>query len=213
MINLRLHLFKIFQCDRKQVKKVQFKCNINGCNVTKNNTIANITNLNRHLRTHKELDEWFSKYEEQKNAEKRIISNDLLNFIKFLIKSNSAFKLIEEKEFYQILNPNLKLVSFETLTDRMIPALFNSLNSLIDQKLQKSISITLITDSWTSKYYNGEYLGLAANLINESFQIETIVIGMEKLDNGHSAEECKRATENIINQFKFDKNKINGNNC
>jgi hypothetical protein len=71
----------------------------------------------------------FIKYEEQKNAEKKKISNDLLNFIKFLIKSNSAFKFIEEKEFYQVLNPNLKLVSFETLTDRMIPA-FNSLNSL-----------------------------------------------------------------------------------
>jgi hypothetical protein len=127
-----------------------------------------------------------------------------------MIKSNAAFKFIEDKDIYNFLHPNLKLVSYETFTDRMIPALLTSLNSFIEQKLQKSISITLISDCWTGQFSNEEYLGLAANLINETFQIETLVIGMERLENGHSAEECKQAIEKIINQFKFDKKKIKG---
>lgn len=203
-------ILKVFHNARKFVTKIEFKCNVTGCSKTKTNTIENITNLNRHLRTHRELDEWFGKYEEYKNTDKKIISTELLNFIRFMIKSNVAFKTIEEKEIFHILHPNLKLVSYETLTDRMIPALFASLNSFIGQKMQKSISITLISDCWTGQFCNEEYLGLAANLINEAFQIETLVIGMEKLNNGHSAEECKHAIENIINQLKFDKKKIKG---
>ena len=134
-----LHLFhyfhdqivKVFHNARKFVTKIEFKFNVTGCSKTKTNTIENITNLNRHLRTHRELYEWFGKHEEYKNIDKKIISSELLNFIKFMIKSNVTLKMIEEKVIYQILHPNLKLVSYETLTDRMIPALFASLNSFI----------------------------------------------------------------------------------
>jgi hypothetical protein len=125
-----------------------------------------------------------------------------------MIKSNVALKMIEEKEIYTILYPNLKLVSYETLTDRLIPALFTSLNIFIEQKMQKSISITLISDCWTGQFFNEEYLGLAANLINEAFQIETLVIGMERLNNGHSAEECKKAIENMLTAYQLHYNNL-----
>ena len=62
-------------------------------------------------------------------------------------------------------------------------------------------------------------LGLCAQLINDSYEKETLILGMVEMTNttigdvtyeGQCAENVGAAIEKIINQFKFDKSKIKG---
>lgn len=52
--------------------------------------------------------------------------------------------------------------------------------------------------------------GLAANLINISMDKDLLVLEMDELVDGNSAENIKKSIEKIINKFSFDKYKIKG---
>jgi hypothetical protein len=52
---------------------------------------------------------------------------------------------------------------------------------------------------------------VAAQLTNGSFDKQIVVLGMVEMKNGHRAEEVKKAIEQVVNQYKFDKRKIRGN--
>jgi hypothetical protein len=52
---------------------------------------------------------------------------------------------------------------------------------------------------------------VAAQLTNGSFDKQIVVLGMVEMENGHRAEEVKKANEQVVNQYKFDKRKIRGN--
>jgi hypothetical protein len=45
-------------------------------------------------------------------------------------------------------------------------------------------------------------------LINENFERSIIILGLERMRNGHAAEETKQAIEDIVNRYNFDKTKI-----
>jgi hypothetical protein len=60
---------------------------------------------------------------------------------------------------------------------------------------------------------------LGAQLINDSFERETLILGMVEMENatingityeGQCAENVGAAIEKIINKFSFDKSKIKG---
>ena len=53
-------------------------------------------------------------------------------------------------------------------------------------------------------------MALCAQTINNSWEIELIVVGMVEMVNGHSAEEVKIAIEKMVNEYEFDKSKIQG---
>ena len=40
------------------------------------------------------------------------------------------------------------------------------------------------------------------------FHREILILGIEKIEGGHSAENIKKAVEMIVNKYKFDKSKI-----
>ncbi len=55
-----------------------------------------------------------------------------------------------------------------------------------------------------------DFMGIAANIINDEFERETIVIGMTLMPGNHCSESIKLAIESIINQYSFDKSKLSG---
>jgi len=63
------------------------------------------------------------------------------------------------------------------------------------------------------------FQGLCAQLINNSFETEILILGMVKMENatingityeGQCAENVGAAIEKIVNLYSFDKSKING---
>ena len=55
-----------------------------------------------------------------------------------------------------------------------------------------------------------DLMGLAACITNETFDKETIVIGMMLMPGPHCAENIQMAVENLVNKYDFDKTKIIG---
>ena len=50
--------------------------------------------------------------------------------------------------------------------------------------------------------------GLAAVLLNKNLERETLILGLKRLLEGHSAEKVQKAIEEIVKSYDFDKNKI-----
>jgi hypothetical protein len=84
------------------------------------------------------------------------------------------------------------------------------LNTEIEKKLHRCLSITLITDGRTGQFGNEEYWAVAAQLTDGSFGKEIIILGMVEMKRGHAAEQTKAAIEALVNNYNFDKKKIRG---
>ena len=55
-----------------------------------------------------------------------------------------------------------------------------------------------------------DFIGLAANCSYSNLEKECFVFGMTRMRGSHNAENIKFAIEEIINNFEFNKLKING---
>ena len=92
----------------------------------------------------------------------------------------------------------------------MITSIVDALKNELSNMCQNACSISIIPDGWTHPNVKIEFLAIAVLLINESFEKQLLVIGMEVLNDGHSAESTKLTIEDIINEYSFDKSKIRG---
>ena len=52
------------------------------------------------------------------------------------------------------------------------------------------------------------YLAVGAKLVNESFQIRTIIMGMERMEGRHTVEQIRIQIRSIVNKLEFNKSKI-----
>jgi hypothetical protein len=57
------------------------------------------------------------------------------------------------------------------------------------------------------------FLGLAAMITYENLEKDCVVIGLEIMRGKHNAENIKSVIEKIINEYDFDKSKLNGIVC
>jgi hypothetical protein len=68
-------------------------------------------------------------------------------------------------------------------------------------KLNLPTSISLITDIWTNKQ-SKNFIAVAANIINEKFNKELLVIGLTRMPGRHNAKNVKESMH-LINQKYF----------
>ena len=69
--------------------------------------------------------------------------------------------------------------------------------------------ICLISDIWSNRAML-DFMGIAATLMNKEGKREIMTIGMTRMSGGHCAENIKKAIEEIVNRFVFDKRKLIG---
>jgi hypothetical protein len=83
--------------------------------------------------------------------------------------------------------------------------------TVITEKLNKATVVNLILDIWSNSQMT-EFMGLAAMLLNDNFEKECFVIGLERMPGSHNAENIKATIESIVNKYEFDRTKISGKN-
>jgi hypothetical protein len=98
-------------------------------------------------------------------------------------------------------------MSDKALTSGFIPEVLDVMFDQIQSKLRDSQNIVLITDGWTNKQMV-EFLALGACLTHKDFRRECLIIGFVEMKNGHTSETVKRAVEEMIERFDFDKSKV-----
>ena len=105
--------------------------------------------------------------------------------------------------FLCVIQPN----PYET---SIIGQVLEVVNSEIKNKLHEAKSVSLVTDIWTNRQML-DFIAVSANLTNEAFEKESLVIGMKRMAVSRCAENIKSAIEKIVNMFDFNKSKISGN--
>ena len=157
-----------------------------------------------------EIGEWFNKYRDYLKPKNDVkLSDELFDVIKFFITSNLSLNDLKNPFFLKIINPKLKVGGTFSFRHSKLPEAIKTLFLEIENRLDAAYSICLIVDIWTNEP-NVDFIALGAFCINSNFERELIIINMMEMPGPHTAEVIKDATEQMVNQFEFDKSKING---
>jgi hypothetical protein len=162
--------------------------------------LGKTTNLNKHLKTHDEMTNWYNEYQISQNIyeEKQIDDNTLL-LIKYFISSNSALSSLKNK-WLLLLTDKVELIGPVAFRNSILPAIYLKLRNEIELRLQTAKTICLITDIWTNKQ-NTDFIGLGAAITPENFERELLIINMLPMKGrSHNAENIKAAIEEMVIQ-------------
>jgi hypothetical protein len=103
----------------------------------------------------------------------------------------------------------INIPSLNAFNDSILPKVYSELQEAIALKLRLANTICLILDIWSSSQMI-DFIGVAVNMTDKNFNRECCVIGLDRMEGSHNAENIKLAVEKIINQYEFDKKKIKG---
>lgn len=118
---------------------------------------------------------------------KRKIDNDVLDLF---IDSYHPFTLVEERAFKKVMRwiPGYQLPTRKTISNVMIPALYNKTVETLKTTTLGSIEhLCLTADLWTSRA-NESYLAVTGHFITEEFELKTILLDCSNFEDSHTSE-------------------------
>lgn len=121
-----------------------------------------------------------------------------------------SYSLVQEKSFknlLQVLEPRYKLPSRTTFSQSLVPALYASekkkLQVLLENELSNVPSLSLTTDTWTSRS-NDSFLCLTAHYLTKDFDNRSFVLGNKNKGVSHSRLFIGQLEE-IVEEWKLPK--------
>ena len=194
--------------EEKPDRCIEFKCKINDCKL--HCKLGALTNLNHHLRIHEDSRNWYFKYQKHKgNKNSNPLTEGQLNLVKLFVTSYQSLSMLSNEWFRKLINNSVEIPSEFYFRYDFLGRVINSLHDVIEDLLKKAVVVTIIPDIWEKNL--NHRLGLGATLTFDSFEKELLILGVELIE-GNNAEAIKKVTENIVNGYSFDKNKIKGIN-
>ena len=199
-------IYNFFHCkqdfSKKPEKNIEFVCLI--CHISLSSKIGFSTNLQHHLVSHKQYNDWKVLYEKHKTSTfkaEETISSKTFKLVQFFVETNVPIVSLENKHLRQLLSSNdFKIPSKKTFTKSVLPSVYNRLNKEFEKKLKNSKYVILIVDIWTNAQMT-DFLGLGAVIIDTKFNREIVVIGIDRMPGGHNAENISKVIETIVNRF------------
>ncbi|CAH0407647.1 unnamed protein product [Chilo suppressalis] len=111
-----------------------------------------------------------------------------------IAKGYHAFRLVEEpefKKFTEMLNPSYSLPTRKTLSDSILPKLYNKLLEASKIKIAGATAICITTDGWTSTVNDG-FIAITAHYIEqENSTIHSVMIGCINFEERHTSANLK----------------------
>jgi hypothetical protein len=170
-------------------------------------------NLIKHLRNHEETKGWvdsFSNYVKNNLLDEFTLTQEEFRLSKFFISSNAGLNQLRNPCFIDILDKSLKAPSYHSFRNIILPNVLSKLKKHFNKKLLMAVSVTIIVDIWTNRV-NADFLAVGAMITDSKLNSELIVIGMERMKGGHSAENIAETIQSIVNFYDFDKQKLRCN--
>ena len=184
----RLNFFtsvREFDRKRKEVTEdISFTCKI--CNKIQHASFANVSNLNAHLKQHKEFREkWLNIYDEFSSKSKfKELDDETYDLIRMMVSTNLPLAVFENDNFAKCLR--MELTSVKIFRYTKLPKCFEQMKKIIDSELSKAKTISLITDIWTNKIM-ADYLALACIYIDKNYKEKLLVLCLSEMDGNHFA--------------------------
>ena len=205
--------YHFFYCQNKfsniPTSDIEFKCKI--CNGKLHQQLGVTTNLSHHLKTHEKFNEWLKYFQRYHKMRETQLDDFTLKLIKFVISSNTSLSQLKNIHFVEMFPPEYNIPSYDEFRFTRLPQIMQKLYHRVNTKLDLAETVCLVVDLWSSPT-NADYIAVAAAATNSCQERELLVLGMKPMGKeGHCAESIKLAVVSIINDYKFDKSKINGN--
>lgn len=121
--------------------------------------------------------------------------NELLDkqLVTLIVKEFHPFRLVEEVEFRKFVNllcPAYSMPSRKTISESLIPKMFNDLHLKIEKKIMEAEALCLTTDAWTS-INNESFIAITAHYIDKDFILRTYLLDCFKYTENHTSENLK----------------------
>ena len=146
--------------------KFQFFCKI--CFKPRKSSFQHVPNLIKHLEEHDELKEWIKAYREfLKHHEKQyLIDEPTFRFVRFFTDCDPSFEMLNKQSFTDIVDPKIKIESYHTITNRLLPEVMEKLHKKFAEKLRLAVTVSLMVDLWSKKKKRSSYIALVAAIMN-----------------------------------------------
>ncbi|XP_072401153.1 E3 SUMO-protein ligase ZBED1-like [Diabrotica undecimpunctata] len=121
--------------------------------------------------------------------------------IRVIVKEFQPFRVVEDpefKKFIQMLNPNYNIPDRATISNSLIPQIYNNIKDVVLKKLSETDAVCLTTDGWTS-INNQSFISITVHFIDDDNgkQIfKSYLLDCIPLDERHTA-------KNVSDQLKI----------
>jgi len=95
----------------------------------------------------------------------------------------------------------------KTFKATILQKAIEKVEEFINEKLLFSTDIAVIFDNWATKQ-GKDFTSVAVMTCSENLERDCFVIGLEKMDSSHTAENIKTSLESVLNKYNYDKNII-----
>lgn len=122
-----------------------------------------------------------------------------LDFQPFSVVADKGFR-----SFVQALNPGYELPSRKTISQTMIPAMYEQCLNQCKKfvQVEEITSVCLTTDCWTS--INGEsFLAVTMHFVDNLFNVRQMLLKCHQLNERHTSINLARALQNIIEEWSL----------
>lgn len=179
--------------------------------ITVSDTYNFMTNLKNKDSKITELKEWIEANKEcfPSPSNKTIITEDTMKIVRYFISTNAALSNFDNKHFRELLYKYPKVPCSKTFKSVILDDVNYAVKHELNNLLSNAVSVLVISDIWTNKQML-DFMGIAVNIIDKYFVKQTMVIGLEIMPGRHNAENIKKAIEDLVNSYDFNKQIVSG---
>jgi hypothetical protein len=158
-----------------------------------------------------ELKEWIEANKEcfPSPSNKTFITEDTMKIVRYFISTNAALSNFDNKHFRELLYKYSKVPCSKTFKSVILDDVYYAVKHELNNLLSNAVSVLVISDIWTNKQML-DFMKIAVNIIDKYFVKHTMVIGLEIMPGRHNAENIKKAIEDIVNSYDFNKQIVSG---
>jgi hypothetical protein len=130
---------------------------------------------------------WLEKYDEFKKTKFHSIKkldSKKLSMVKFFVHENIPVISLNSIHLHAMADAKLGRHAF---VNRILPDMVKHMNTEIASRLQQARYVNMITDIWTTQTM-ADFIALGAILAYDTIRREIGVLGMERMDGPHTAD-------------------------
>lgn len=139
------------------------------------------------------------KYD-HKNPKQILVTNAVVDFV---AGDLMPLNIVESDRFEKLLaslDPQYHLPTRKHLSTKLLKAKFDAVKEKVMTKVQQASCINLTIDLWTNRQMRS-FLGITAHFISNNWEMESVMLGCNRVMGRHTAENILAWFEEVIAEF------------
>lgn len=130
--------------------------------------------------------------------------------IKMIVKEYHPISIVEDPEFRKfvhLLSPNYNIPTRKTISNSLIPAVYNELKEEIQAMFKKpGIAVCLTADGWTSQNNQNHFYAITAHFIDGNTQLKNVLLDCIHFTERNTANNIAAMLKNVAFEWDLQNN-------